>query len=137
VISPHAKELDRMINWGVREIDENRYSAALEGAKRSGCHVLLKGFRSVLAYENRCMVIQSGNSSLAKAGTGDVLAGMIGALLAQGMDTLQGSATAAFLHGKLADEWVRRGLDKSSLMPSDLTNELPSLLARTASSVIF
>lgn len=137
ILTPHAGELSRIIGWDSREIEDNRYEAALEGAKRTGCHLLLKGYRSVLAYQNRAMVINSGNSALSKAGTGDVLAGMVGSLLAQGMDTLQGTATAAYVHGRLAEEWVRKGHDRATLMPSDIKDELPSLLARIAAAVVF
>jgi NAD(P)H-hydrate repair Nnr-like enzyme with NAD(P)H-hydrate dehydratase domain len=55
---------------------------------------------------------------------------MIGGLLAQGMDTLQASATASYLHGRLADEWIRSGQDKSSLTASDLKSLLPQVVSR-------
>ena len=55
---------------------------------------------------------------------------MIGGLLAQGMDTLQAAATAAYLHGRLADEWLRSGQDKSSLTASDLKSLLPQVVSR-------
>jgi ADP-dependent NAD(P)H-hydrate dehydratase / NAD(P)H-hydrate epimerase len=137
VITPHAAELSRLIKKDVTEIEADRFTAALLGAKISGCHVLLKGYRSIIAYEKRCMVIQSGNSALSKAGAGDVLTGMIGSLLAQGLDTLQATATAAYVHGRLADEWVRQGLDKRSLNPNDLKDSMSSLLSRISQSAIF
>lgn len=136
VMTPHMGELSRVLKVDARELEVNRYASALRGAEVTGCHVLLKGFRSVLAYENRCMVINSGNSALAKAGTGDVLAGMIGSLLAQGMDTTQGTATAAYIHGRMADEWVRLGHDKRSLSASDIREQLPMLLTRIAGGAI-
>lgn len=137
VLTPHAGELSRIIGREPAEIEQDRFSAVLEGARVTGCHVLLKGYRSVLAYQDRCMVINSGNSSLAKAGTGDVLAGMIGSLMAQGLDSLQATATAAYIHGRLADDWLRRGLHRSTLLASDIQEDLPSLLSRIASSVVF
>lgn len=137
VLTPHPAELSRMIKIDVKEIESDRYAAALAGAKIAGCHVLLKGFRSILAYEKRTMVIQAGNASLAKAGSGDVLTGMIGSLLAQGLEPLQATSTAAFVHGRLADEWVRAGYDKRSLNPSDLKESLSSILARIAQGTIF
>ena len=82
------------------------------------------------------MVINSGNSALAKAGTGDVLTGMIGALLAQGLDTLPSAATAAYIHGRMADEWIRLGNDKRSLIASDIKDHLPELIARIDGSVL-
>ncbi|MEQ1664538.1 MAG: NAD(P)H-hydrate dehydratase, partial [Bdellovibrionales bacterium] len=137
VATPHSAELSRWLKIDIKEIEADRYAAALAGAKLAGCHVLLKGYRSVLSYGNRCMVINSGNSALAKAGAGDVLTGMIGSLLAQGLDTLQASATAAYIHGRLADEWVRQGNDKRALNPNDLKDSLGSLLGRISHDVVF
>jgi hydroxyethylthiazole kinase-like uncharacterized protein yjeF len=137
VLTPHGAELARMIKKDTRYVEADRYRAALEASKLAGCHVLLKGYRSILAYEKRCMVINSGNSALAKAGSGDVLTGMIGSLMAQGLETLQATVTAAFIHGRLADEWVRAGLDKRTLNPSDLKDSLSVLLSRIAQSAIF
>jgi len=137
VVTPHAGELSRWLKIDVKDIELDRYKAALAGSKIAGCHVLLKGFRSIIAYGDRCMVINSGNAALAKAGAGDVLTGMIGSLLAQGLDTIQATATAAYLHGRLADEWVRGGNDKRSLNPSDLKDSLGPLLNRIAHDVVF
>jgi hydroxyethylthiazole kinase-like uncharacterized protein yjeF len=132
ILTPHAGELSKIIKWSDKKINQNRFDAALEGAKLTGCHLLLKGYKTVIAYDNRCLVINSGNSALAKAGTGDVLTGMIGSLLAQGHDCIQAAATAAFIHGKIADEWVRTGNSKSSLVASDIKDHLPSLISRMA-----
>lgn len=132
VLTPHAGELGRIIKKEAQAIAIDRFESALEAAKICGCHVLLKGFRSILAHESRCMVITSGNSALAKAGTGDVLTGMIGSFLAQGLETLQATATAAYIHGRIADEWVRVGNDRRTLMASDLKDHLPLLLGRIA-----
>ncbi|MCB0383881.1 MAG: NAD(P)H-hydrate dehydratase [Bdellovibrionales bacterium] len=136
VLTPHAGELSRILKKDVAELEINRFQAALEGSERTGCHVLLKGFRSVVANEGRCMVINSGNSALAKAGTGDVLTGMIGGFMAQGLEPLQATATAAYIHGRLADEWVRVGHDRRTLMASDLRDHLPSLIGRIAGGTL-
>ncbi len=130
VITPHAGELARVLKVNAVDIEKNRFEAALTAHKIVGCHVLLKGYRSLIAHGDRSLVVHSGNSALAKAGTGDVLTGMIGALLAQGLDTPQAAATAAYLHGRLADEWVRSGQDKASLMASDLRDLLPQIVSR-------
>lgn len=136
VLTPHAGELARVIGLDATTIGENRFRAALLGSEISGCHVLLKGFRSILAHEGRCMVINSGNSALAKAGTGDVLTGMIGSFMAQGLEPLQASATAAYIHGRIADEWVRVGHDRRTLMASDLKDHLPNLLGRISGGTL-
>lgn len=130
VITPHSGELSRILRSDVQDIERDRFRAAAKAYEVTKCHVLLKGFRSLLAFGERCMVIHSGNSALAKAGTGDVLTGMIGGLLAQGLDSTQAAATGAYLHGRLADEWIRAGNDKSSLTAGDLRLLLPQVVSR-------
>ncbi len=130
ILTPHAGELARVLKVGAKTIESDRFEHAALAARKTGCHVLLKGFRTVLASgDDRCLVIPSGNAALAKAGTGDVLAGMIGALLAQGLEPAKAAATAAYIHGRMADEWVRAGLDKRSLTASDLREHLPRVMA--------
>ena len=67
---------------------------------------------------------------------GDILTGMVGGLLAQGLPTIQGSATAAYIHGRMADEWIRVGNDKRSLTASDLRDHLPELMGRLAGGAL-
>lgn len=136
IITPHAGELARVLKIPSHEIDRDRFKAARKASELVKCHVLLKGFRSVLAFEERLMVIQSGNSALAKAGTGDVLTGMIGGLLAQGLEPLQATATAAYIHGRLADEWVRLGHDRNTLLASDLKDNLGQLMGRISGGTL-
>lgn len=130
VITPHTGELSRILKVNAQDIERDRFKAAFEAYEKTKCHVLLKGFRSLIAYEKRCMIIHAGNSALAKAGTGDVLTGMIGGLLAQGLDSTPAAATAAYLHGRLADEWVRAGQDKAAMTASDLKALLPQVVSR-------
>lgn len=137
VITPHAGELSRILKIPAADIESDRFYHARLAYEKAGCHVLLKGFRSVLAYDKRCMIVMSGNSALAKAGTGDVLTGMIGGLLAQGLPTLQATATAAYIHGRIADEWVRMGNDKRALTASDLREHLPGLMGRLSRGALF
>jgi NAD(P)H-hydrate epimerase len=137
VLTPHAGELARILKCEAHEVERDRFQAVLKASKVAGCHVLLKGYRSLLAFDGRCMVINSGNAALAKAGSGDVLTGMIGGLLAQGLDTIQATATAAYIHGRLADDWVRSGHDKRALNPSDLKDSLATLLSRISKGAVF
>ncbi|MCM2280936.1 MAG: NAD(P)H-hydrate dehydratase [Bdellovibrionaceae bacterium] len=136
ILTPHAGELARILNVDAQTIEKDRYAHALQASRYTGCHVLLKGFRSVLAHRNRCLVIMAGNSALAKAGTGDVLSGMIASLLAQKVEPVQAAATAAYIHGRMADEWVRSGKDKRALTASDLREQLPVLMARLAGGAL-
>ena len=130
ILTPHAGELSRILKIHSQDIERDRFKAVFAACAITQCHVLLKGYRSLVAHGQRCLIVHAGNSALAKAGTGDVLTGMIGGLLAQGLDTPQAAATAAYLHGRLADEWLRSGRDKSSLTASDLNTLLPQIVAR-------
>lgn len=133
ILTPHAGELSRLIPHSAKEIEANRYEMAIEASNLTGCHVLLKGYRTVLAHAERATVILSGNSALAKAGTGDVLTGMIAGLLAQGLESGRAAAAAAYIHGRISDEWVKAGNDRRSLEASDLREILPSLMKRLSS----
>lgn len=134
VVTPHAGELSRLLGVPAKEIESDRFNKALEASRLLGCQVLLKGYRTVHARyindEPRVSVILSGNSALAKAGTGDVLTGMITGLMAQGCSTSLAAAAGAFIHGKMADEWVSFGHDRRALTASDLREILPSVMSR-------
>ncbi len=136
VMTPHTGELSRILGIRSEQIEQDRILAAENAARIVGCHVLLKGFRSILADDKRSLIILSGNSALAKAGTGDVLTGMITGLLAQNIPVVQATATAAYLHGRLADEWVKLGGDKRSLLASDIRDQLPGLMSRLMSGAL-
>lgn len=136
VMTPHAGELSRVLGVSSEEIQRDRLKYSKMAAEKTGCLVLLKGYRSILADTSRAMIVMSGNSALAKAGTGDVLAGMIGGLMAQGIPNVQATSTAAYLHGRLADEWVQMGYDKRSLVASDLQQMLPSLIHRLSTGAL-
>ncbi len=98
VLTPHAGEFARLAG---REVGLDRFADVRGLARDTGCVVLLKGPITVIASpEGRLRVVTSGTDSLATAGTGDVLAGFIGATLARGHEPLHGAALAAHLHGR-------------------------------------
>jgi hydroxyethylthiazole kinase-like uncharacterized protein yjeF len=87
------------------EIQADRVGCAVDCAARSGCTVVLKGAGTVVARpDGRFFINTTGNAGMATGGTGDVLTGMIGALLAMGFDTLTSALTAVFLHGAAGDK---------------------------------
>ncbi len=128
ILTPHAGELSRLIGVDAKTIEGDRFRYAEEAAKKFGCLVLLKGFRTVVSNGQRAVVILAGNPALAKAGMGDVLSGMIGGFLAQGLKPFTAACLGAAVHGHLADEWVRSGRDVLSFQPSDLSASLPFVL---------
>ena len=135
VITPHAGELSRLLGISVEEIEQNRWRASRMASDRFGCVVLLKGFRTILCSpEGHQAVVLSGNAALAKAGSGDVLGGFIVGLMAQGAGSIQAVGTAAYIHGRLADDWLRSGRDVRTLMPRDLLSLVPKLVDQIAKS---
>ena len=104
LITPHAGELGRLLGTDPAAIEAHRLDYAREAAARLGVTVLLKGSTTVIASPDRptALVNPTGTPWLATAGSGDVLSGLAGALLAQGLEPAWAAATAAYLHGMAA-----------------------------------
>ena len=131
ILTPHSGELSRLLGVSSTDIEKDRFYFVQKAAEKYGCIVLLKGFRTLIGNsESKVAIVTSGNAALAKAGTGDVLSGFIGSLLAQGVNTVSAAGAAAYLHGCLADDWIKEGLDQRSLMPRDLLSRIPNLLRK-------
>jgi len=106
VITPHPLEAARLLALNTCQIQGNRLAAAQALAQRFGCTVVLKGSGTVIACPDQTPVINiTGNARLASAGTGDVLAGMVGAQLAAGHTAFDAACRAVYQHGHLADSW--------------------------------
>ncbi|NQW79554.1 MAG: NAD(P)H-hydrate dehydratase [Polaromonas sp.] len=130
VLTPHPLEAARLLQCSTHDVQSDRRRAAQQLADRLGCVVVLKGSGSVIAAPGQLALINhSGNALLASPGTGDVLAGMIGALLAAGLPARTAAARAVFMHGRLADRWAE--ISATSGTPEALT---ASALARCASA---
>ena len=106
VLTPHPLEAARLLGVDTATVQADRLHAAQTLAARYGCVALLKGSGTVVASPEGGMTINpTGNGRLATAGTGDVLAGLVGALLAQGLEAPAAARTGAYLHGAAADRW--------------------------------
>ena len=125
VLTPHPGEMARLMGSTAEEIQRCRIEASRDFARTHQVTVLLKGARSVIAEpDGRLSIIDSGNPALATAGTGDVLAGIIGSLLCQGLGAGNAAVLGAWLHGVCADRWAaRRG--QAGMYAGDLLEELP------------
>jgi NAD(P)H-hydrate epimerase len=122
VLTPHDGEYERLAGHAP---GADRVDAARALARHAGATVLLKGGTTVVAdRDGRTLLVTTGDSRLATAGTGDVLSGIIGGLLAQGVSPLRAAAAGAWLHGRASAFGPRRGL-----VARDLLECLPSVFA--------
>ena len=123
VLTPHEGEFRRLTQAPERD----RIAGAQDLAQETGCVVLRKGHETIITDGRRTYVDRTGNAGMATGGSGDVLAGILAALLGQSVPALEAAATAAWLHGTAGDLAAER-LGQYALGPTDLLDELPRLL---------
>ena len=132
VLTPHPGEFGRLTGAVVGDDDDERAQRCREAARRFGAVVVLKGANAVVgAPDGRLAVAPFANAALATAGTGDVLAGTIGALLAQGVAPFAAAQVGVYLHGAAAGQLSER-LGDAGLAASDLPLEIAVARARLA-----
>lgn len=118
VLTPHPGEFERLFP----DLDGDRTGQACRAAERFNCTVVLKGRETVIAAPGRAVINRHATPWLSTAGAGDVLAGMIGGLIAQGMAPFEAACAGVWLHG---DSGIRRG---SGLVAPDLIEDMPSAI---------
>jgi NAD(P)H-hydrate epimerase len=120
----------RLLGASTDSIQLDRVGAARRLASATGACVALKGARTVVATpDGRAFINPTGNPGLASAGTGDVLTGLVGAMLAQGLDPLDALLVGVFVHGRAADQVVARRATSRGLIARDVIARLPQALA--------
>jgi ADP-dependent NAD(P)H-hydrate dehydratase / NAD(P)H-hydrate epimerase len=125
LLTPHAGELARLLGADRLDVEAHRLRLATQAAAELGCTVLLKGSTTVIAppaADQEVLVNPTGTSWLATAGSGDVLSGLAGSLLAQGLDPPRAAAAAAYLHG-IAGRLAAEG---APIGASDIITALPA-----------
>lgn len=127
ILTPHPLEFSRLCGLSVEDIQNDRVSTAKAFAKEYGVTLLLKGHHTVITNGEECFINPTGTSALAKGGSGDVLCGMIAALVAQGAAPLHAAAIAAYLHG-LAGERLAEVYSEYGVLASELPAEAAKLL---------
>lgn len=128
VLTPHPGEMARLTGLRTAEIARDRIGVAQKFAADVRAHVVLKGARSVVAApDGRVWVNPTGNPGMATGGTGDVLCGVLTALIAQGIEAGQAARTAVYLHGEAGDRAAAR-VGERGLVASDLIDEVPRVL---------
>jgi len=125
ILTPHPLEAARLLGTTAKEIQHNRLSAAKQLSSRFNAVIILKGAGSIIASPDGSLCINtSGNPGLATGGTGDVLAGLCGALLAQGFTCFNAAQLATWIHGNAADRLVSKGTGPLGICASELPIEI-------------
>ena len=124
IITPHSMELSRLLNVNIEEINNNREKYARITSEKYECITVLKGNKTIITNGEKVFINTTGNSALAKAGTGDVLTGIISAFAAQGTDLLNSAIAGVFIHG-LSGDIASEDMTKYCVLASDLIDYLP------------
>jgi hydroxyethylthiazole kinase-like uncharacterized protein yjeF len=136
LLTPHPGEMARLLNLGTAAVNADRIGAARRLCEQTGATTLLKGARSVIANPDGAIYVNSsGNPGMGTPGMGDVLSGVLGGLLAQGLSPRDAMALGVFVHGHAADRVARR-LAPVGFIAADLIAELPRALADVTAGAV-
>jgi hydroxyethylthiazole kinase-like uncharacterized protein yjeF len=133
VLTPHPGEAARLLGTTSADIETDRMAAVRRLARESAAVVVLKGARTLIACglsgerHGRVVVNQSGNPGLATAGSGDVLTGIIGALLAQGMDAFDAACLGVYIHGRTGDLAAEALFGPHAVTAADLSERIAAV----------
>ena len=131
VLTPHPGEFARLIGSDARSVQANRMGLATAFARTFGGVLVLKGAGTVVTDGRHVYVNSTGNPGMATGGTGDVLSGLVGSLLAQGMDAFAAAVLGVYLHG-LAGDLAGDVKGKTPLIATDLLEHLPKAFRQHA-----
>jgi NAD(P)H-hydrate epimerase len=132
VLTPHPGEMARLLGGAVADVQRDRVGVARGFASKHGVHLVLKGAGTLIASpDGRVVVNPTGNAGMASGGTGDVLTGILGALLARGIDAARAAPAAVYLHGLAGDVAAER-VGEEALIASDVIEALGEAFRRLA-----
>ena len=124
-MTPHPGEMARLAGIAVEHVQRDRVATATQFAARQKCVVVLKGHQTVIAGPGgECFINPTGNAGLATGGAGDVLAGLVGGLVAQGMTPLDAACAGVYIHG-LAGDIAARELTQRGTIARDVLHAVP------------
>lgn len=127
IITPHMGEMSRLLKVNIDKIEADREKYITDLATRYKIVVVLKGRNTLISDPNGHLFINmNGNDGMAKGGSGDVLSGMIGSFLAQGLSPIDAAICGVHIHAEAGDR-CRAALSKTAMLPTDIINELPRL----------
>lgn len=122
-LTPHPLEFGRLIGKTAKDVQEHRMRLCTEYAKKWGVSLLLKGAGTLISDGDALFINTTGSSALSKGGSGDVLAGAVGAFLAMGVDVTAALAMGAYLHGAAGDSLAGE-LSEYGVLPSELPKQM-------------
>lgn len=126
IITPHPGEMARLLHSTPKTVNSNRENTAIDFAKKFGVVTVLKSAGTIIASpDGEVYINHTGNSGMATGGSGDVLSGIIGSLLAQGASPINAAAAGVFLHGTIGDLAAEK-LGKISMLPTDMIDMIPT-----------
>jgi NAD(P)H-hydrate epimerase len=132
VLTPHPGEMARLLGGTVGDVQRDRVGVARAFATTHGVHLVLKGAHTLIAApDGRVLINPTGNAGMASGGTGDVLTGIVGALLARGIDAARAAPAAVYLHGLAGDVAAER-VGEEALIAGDLVDALGEAFRRLA-----
>jgi NAD(P)H-hydrate epimerase len=131
ILTPHPGEMARLLGCGASEINSDRLSVAGEFARLYGTDVVLKGAGTVVAGAKYTTVIETGNPGMSCGGSGDVLAGIIASLAAQGYSTYDAARFGAYIHGAAGDIAAER-LGQEFMLPRDIIDALSDSIRKVS-----
>lgn len=128
ILTPHPKEASRLLDCSLDDVLNNFEASAIEISKKYNSVTVLKSHNTVVvAPDGRKYINTTGNNSMAKAGSGDVLSGMISGLIAQGMDIFEAASLGVYMHG-LCGDFAKEKLTEYSVMAEDLISFIPNAI---------
>lgn len=127
IFTPHPKEASRLLNCELEDVLNNMENSAKKICEKYNCITVLKSHNTIVSDGNKIYRNTTGNSALAKAGSGDVLAGIIAGLLAQKMTPFDASSLGVYIHG-LAGDLAKNDLTAYGVLASDTVRYIPNAL---------
>ena len=126
ILTPHAGELGRLLGRDSEEIGAHRLTCAREAAKAAGAIVVLKGDDTIVTDSERVAINALSAPALATAGTGDVLSGIVAAMLARGLDPFAAACAAVIAHARAGRDAAARIGAAESVIATDVINSIPA-----------
>ena len=130
ILTPHLGEFSRLISLSVEDIEKNKIEIARSFARKNGVVLVLKGAPTMIAApDGKVFVNPTGNAGMATAGSGDVLAGVIAALVGQHNTPVQAAINGVYVHGAAGDV-ARDEIGEMGMLAGDIMNRIPGVLKK-------